>query len=453
MTLLDSGIVIAWLVIVFAVGIAAGFRARPESFWLNDRRTPLPLLITTIVATQVGGGTVLGIASSTYESGIGFGAVAVLSTLSGFLAVALLAPRAKRMADSAKAVTITELLGLHYSRRTELAASAIIIFAYFSLVGGQLIAAAAILKLWSGWGSGIALAIAAIGLVTYTAFAGLRGDIATDALHFCIMAVVLIGVLGASIIRNVDIPQVLGAVPPDVWNPVRFGGWVYLIVGMLLGALVPLVSVEMWLRVFASSSERAARRSYVVAAIVVLPFYLIPLLMGALGTQLFGPIDPQSVFGEYIRRYLGDGTRGLAIAALLAVIISTANTYVVVLSATLYRNIWSRRGEVSSELRLSRFLTFVVGLLAFAYALIVPDLIQLLLNAFFVIAVLAPALLAMIYARKVPEPAAFWSIAVGGAVTVAALPFMPKEAFVPGLGLCLMTFGAMTWLARTRSTG
>jgi len=127
MTFWDIIIVIVWSLITLTIGIKAGVKADFDGFWVNKRRTKTSSLIFTIVATQIGGGTILGIASSTYAAGTGFGLVAIISTLTGFLAIAWLAPRIKRFGNKTNAFTLSEIIGVRYGRAAQIAAGIVIL--------------------------------------------------------------------------------------------------------------------------------------------------------------------------------------------------------------------------------------------------------------------------------------------------------------------------------------
>ena len=184
---IDFAIIIIWLLIVLGIGMKAGINVETEGFWINRRRTKTFSLVATIVATQIGGGTIIGIASSSYSSGTGFGIVALASTFTGFLAIAWFAPWAKRFGDRISAYTLPEVFGERYGRATHIASSIIIIFAYLSLLAGQLLAISTLLWAWIGFSPIVSMILAAGGVIAYSAFAGLRGDVITDIIH-CLLS-------------------------------------------------------------------------------------------------------------------------------------------------------------------------------------------------------------------------------------------------------------------------
>lgn len=287
MSTIDILIIFVWLAVVFSVGIIAGLKSNAEGFWINRRQTSTLPLIFTIVATQVGAGTIVGITSSTFSNGTGFGLVAIISTVTGFVAVAYIAPWLKRFGDRHKAVTLPEILLVRYGRKAQIAASLVILFAYLSLLAGQYTAISRLLEIWTGWDFQIALLFAVGGLIVYTAFAGLRGDIATDTLHFWIMTIVLFAFLAPFIALNNPVLTLINKVPAEILSPITFAGYPYLIVGSLFGIVIPLVSMELWMRVYASTNAKQARHVFFYSAAAVIPFYLFGIFLGFIANGLY----------------------------------------------------------------------------------------------------------------------------------------------------------------------
>ncbi|HUW11921.1 MAG TPA: sodium:solute symporter family protein [Anaerolineae bacterium] len=450
----DGIIVIVWLCIVLTAGVLAGRRAGLERFWVNERATPTSLLVFTIVATQVGGGTVIGIASSSFASGTGFGLVAIVSTVTGFLLVAWLAPWAKRFGDRNSAYTLPEVIGKRYGRRAQLAASGIILFAYLSLLAGQLVSAGVLVSIWTGSSLVLALILAAGGVIVYTAYAGLRGDIVVDAILFWAMGIILFGILLPFVGTGENLMSTLRSLPSSAWSPLVFGGYTYLVAGILLGGIIPVVSMEMWMRVYAATTQSKARTAFIWSALAVIPFYALPLFLGLAATRIIpSGGNPDRVLFELMTSYVPPVFLGICVAGVLSVVISSANTMIVVVSAVIYRDILGRKAGVEAlELRWSRIITFSVGLAGCLFALAVPDIVQLVINAFFVVGMLTPALVGVVLWRRATGAGAFVSLVLGGITTVAFLPLMPKQAFVPGIILSIIAFAVVSKLTRHAAT-
>lgn len=452
---IDLTIIFVYLTAVMGVGIIAGIRQSYNSFWVNERRTGLPVLIFTIVATQVGGGVLVGITSSTLESGPGYGLVSLASTVTGFLLLMFLAPRMKRFGDRYGAITLSEVFLRRYGRATQLVAALVVLFTYFSLLAGQFIAVGVLVELWSGLPFAAALVLAGVGLVGYSAFAGLKGDFLTDSVHFFAMCLLLFAVLLPLVLIRTPISEVFRGLPSELLSPVTFGGFTFLIVGLLFGAVIPLVSMEMWLRVYASRSEKVARRSFLASSLLVIPFYVLAVLLGYVAYH-FAPSlsnSDQALFAV-LGRYLPSGLLGAGVAVFLAVILSTANTLIVVIAATVYRDLLGRGSTASKPGTLSgsRLSALVIGVIGVCIGLLVPNIVQVLLNGFFMLAVLVPALVAAFCWRRATRIAATASVVAGAIVTAALLAVMPRQAFLPGTIVALAVLLGVSWLSKHSSS-
>jgi SSS family solute:Na+ symporter len=198
--------------------------------------------------------------------------------------------------------------------------------------------------------------------------------------------------------------------------------------------------MELWMRIFAAENEKKAIKSYIWSAILVVPFYLFPLFLGLLAIKTMPNINnPDSIFVRSMFKYLPHGILGLGMASLFAVVISTANTMIVVLGATLYRDVLGRpvSGGIR-ELRYSRLITLLIGIIGVAFSMTIPNIVQLVLNAFFIIAILFPSLLCVAIWKRATSLGATLSIILGGLTTIILIPKMPTQAFLPGLAVSII---------------
>lgn len=436
MATLDIVIILTWLTIAFLIGIIPGFKTNFEGFWLNNKKTKISSLVFTIVATQVGGGTIIGIASSTYKDGLGFGVVALLSTVVGFILIGINAPKIKKIADDINAFTLSEIIGHYYGKIAQRICGIIILFAYFSLLASQIVSTTTLLNVWTGVSFDAALWVAGVGMLIYCAFAGLKGDISSDIFHFWGMVLFYFFIFSPKILFTEDISGFLSNLTWDKISPVKFGGYTYLIAGVLFGAIIPLVSMELWMRIFASEKATDAKKAYLISAASVVPFYVLPMIIGLISiTTLTGVTNPDNILISNFLKYLPSGLLGIGIASLFSVTISTANTYVVVLSATFYRDVlmFNKVGG-DKELKVSRIVTLLIGVVGIAYSLMLPNIVQLILNGFFGISIIFPPLVyGFVSKKKLNALSGIISLTLGFILTAAFIPILSNQAFVPGL--------------------
>jgi len=441
MNTIDFIEIIVWIAITLGAGIYAGLRADTATFWVNRRSTGTARLIFTIASTQVGAGAILGIASATFSTGLGFGLVSLVSTVTGFLALAYLAPALKRFGDRHGAITLQEILRVRYSRTVEIVSSLVVLFTYISILAVQFLAASFLIALSTGWDIRLAIVLATLSCIVYSSIAGIKGDIVTDILHFWAKAIVFLMIVVPVLIIRHPFSGWVGLVPPQIWSPLTFGGWPFLSLGLILGFIVPLMQPELWIKIYASKSPPQSRKVLIVSSLAIIPFYLFAIYAGILGrTIYFGQLNPDLVVIRLLQDHLPIGLLGLGVAAIFSDIISTADTMIVVISGTIFRNLLQKDASSEHNLKISRATTAIVGIVGALMAISVPNLVQLLINAFYVLLVIGPALLGVRLWSRATAKGAVVSI-ISGAIAAGIFLFIsPREAFLPGLLVSILSF-------------
>jgi Na+/proline symporter len=148
------------------------------------------------------------------------------------------------------------------------------------------------------------------------------------------------------------------------------------------------------------------------------------------------------------------GVLGLGLAAVFGVIISSGNTMNVVAAATIFKDLL-RRSTIRNEKRgllESRLITFGIGIAGLSFALSFPSIVQLVLNAFYMIAILFPALCGAVLWERATKTAANLSIACGGIITLVLIPIIPKQAFVPGAITAILLLVLVSYLTQHSNT-
>jgi Na+/proline symporter len=437
---LDVVVIIGWLSLTLGVGLVAGLRSDSETYWVNRRLTSSAPLVFTIVATQVGVGAIIGIASATFSSGLGFGVVSLISTITGFLAVAYFAPAIKRFGDRYRAITLLELFRVRYGRMAQTAAGCIVAFTYLSVLAAQFLGSSWLLAMGTGLSIKAAVVLATFGVVVYSAFGGLRADIVTDGFHFWAMTAVLLGILMPVLVIGEPPKAWLSEVPMSIWSPLTFGGPGFLVVGIALGVMVPVLAPELWQKIYASRGDAQARKVFLISTVLVAPFYLFAIYIGLFGyTRYVGQIAGDQLLFRVMADWLPRWAYPFGLAAVLAVAVSTSNTLIVTVSATVHRDIL-RLDDSMVPLSRGRWLSAAVGAFAAILALSMPNIVQLLLNGYYLLLVLVPALIGTAIWGRATAVGAVASIVAGTITTVAALFIAPRQAFLPGVAVSALVF-------------
>lgn len=446
---LDIAIIFVWLTLTLGAGIVAGLRANFESFWAGGRSAPTLPLVFSVAATQVGAGAIAGIASATWSGGIGFGLVSLSSTVVGFLLVANYAPLLKRFGDSYGAFTLPQIFRVRYGRTTQVAAALVIIVTYLAILSAQFLATSGLLAMGSGLDLRVAIIFATAGVVFYSAFAGIRGDIATDLWHFAGMSIGLFAVLLPAVIISYSFFGWSQQVPDRIWNPLTFGGPAFLVVGLAAGGIVPMLMPELWAKVYASRSAKESRRVMTLAALAVIPFYLLAIYLGLAGSVMNRELrSPDDLVFAQMTELLPAGLLGVAFATFLSVVISSANSLMLVVSSAVLGDLMNEEAGSDPSLLRSRWLTAASGVAGAALAFAVPDLVRLLLGAFYMLLVLGAPLVGVLVWKRATRAGATWAIACGALITLVFLLIAPQIAFLPGFISSIIIFIVVSLLTR-----
>ncbi|HET6592920.1 MAG TPA: hypothetical protein VFG48_08400, partial [Xanthomonadales bacterium] len=152
----------------FAILLWVGYRVmrshkpggESESFMAADRDMNLLQTTATTAATDIGGGFSIAMGGLGFTLGISGSWLIAVSGLSIVFASFLMVPRVKRWADRVKGLTTGDLFEARFDRRTGSVAAIVIALAWFTFVGGQIIAGGKLLQVTLGMNLELAIFLA-----------------------------------------------------------------------------------------------------------------------------------------------------------------------------------------------------------------------------------------------------------------------------------------------------
>lgn len=286
---------------------------------LMGRRLTLPIFVATLVATWYGG--IFGVTTLTFEKGIYNLLTQGIFWYASYLIFAFFLVKKIRNYD---VMTIPELSGKLFGPKAERLTATLnflnlLPLAYTislglflqAMFGGSLfintVGGVFLVTLWSLWG-------------------GFRAVVYSDIVQFffMILAVFLIVVFAwAQMGSPIELMDKLPLTHLD-WS----GGEslsAILVWGFI--ALSTLVDPNFYQRVLAADSEKTAKRGIIISTVVWFFFDLCTTL-GALYARVAIPdADPQNAYLQFAIQLVPHGVRGLILAGVLAVILSTLDSY------------------------------------------------------------------------------------------------------------------------------
>ena len=446
----DLIIIGAYLILMVLVGVYSVKRIKNTGDYYVAGRSFGPfVLMATVCATIIGGSGLMGRAGVAYSDGF----KAILTAVPYLLGMFIFSGLAGRISDIGMTYNLTsipELFQVRFGKHAKLILSALIAFAMMGTVASQVTATATIIKMLGGeiglsYEAGAL--IACVVFMIYTATSGLFGVVYTDVLQFYMLIIFVYILIPVSALIYVGgFSNFTANLDPALATPYVDGS----ILGDIVTYLVfTMAGAEMWQRAFAARDRKAAKRGMFLGTAVYGVTIILVYFMGVVARQIIGD-DVLAQYGStdavvpaLAIKILPVGLTGLALAGVLSVIMSTADSYLLVSVQTCVHDIGKTirpSMKERTEILLSRAFSIVLPLGALVIALYIKNAYNILMFAwsFYAAAAGLPCFAALFW-KKATTPGIIAGMLAGFVVCVgwklAGEPFGLGSA-VPGTLAC-----------------
>lgn len=441
--------IVAWIVgvffaITFVIGVWDRKRVSLDDYWVNSRKTNKFVLVATLVSSFVGVGALLSNAGVAYSGG-GLATLSLLGSLFVYFLVyaKFFAPKIKEFGDTTGAYTLPDFLAHRYSKSVRVAGTLVNLVSYLLWLALQILGLGIFVSALGGMDPVWATIIGGGIVVLYTTIGGLRADIRTDIFQFIIMLGLMFIFLPMLITRGGGL-QAIAALPASFLGGSEFAPWYVFLLGFLILGATNITSSDIWQRTYAGDTKKNVQWAMTVGGFVIFLFIVTGALLGIYGHILIPGIDANLVVPKLLSMYLSPVIFGIVLAGFMAAIMSSADTMLLVVSMTIVHDLIQKTfdKELNSEqaLRLSRWTTFIIGIISVIIAVVVFSVVHIAIEAVSYLAVLVPAIVFGFYWKKATARAALWSIIVGAITLTALLWVAPVEAFIPAMFVSFIVF-------------
>ena len=294
-----------------------------------------------------------------------------------------LAPKMRRFQEAYSVGDIMETL---YGQRAKLITGVSSAIVCAGIIGAQVKATGFVFNLFLGIDPTVGIIIGCGIVIAYSVYGGIRAVIATDILQFCVLifAIPLTLFLGVQYIGGVD--QLVASIPTThlaVPGPLALTTMVSLFLSLLIGeALVPPY-VQ---RLFIAKNPKTTARGTLWSSLMSIPFFIIAGLIGLVALSLEGGLDANMSLPFVINTVLPSGLKGLAVAGIVACIMSSADSYLNAAAIAIVHDIIKplRQNDLrpQKELSLTRLFTFLIGVMAIFFAISMDSALDILLYSY-----------------------------------------------------------------------
>jgi len=414
---------IGYMVGVFVIAIVAhkylkkdGFE---EEYYVGGRSFGAWVLAFSWVATLASGGSFLGYPSLIYSYGWSMGLWVSGSTVTAIIGIVVAGKRINRLARQTGALTLVDLLRDRYRSHTVgVVYALVIVFVTTVYLMAQFVAGARILQSILETSYVMGLLVFTVSVVAYTTYGGFRAVAWTDTLQGIVMiiGIVMLVPMAVSAVGGLEKatqslatredpaaiakgqqterhaylylpgPQKFlkkdadpdSAPLDDVWLPIGLGISMFLL--RSLGAVMMPTTIP---RMLAFRDTKALRRAlYVLAPYFLLMYGSSLITMNCAHALDLGlaPHESDQAVPELAKRVAHPLLVGLLIAAPFAAVMSTVDSALLVISASVVRDLVQKtfcpNMSTKSTKRLSYIVTAVAGAAVFLLALTEPPFLQ-----------------------------------------------------------------------------
>lgn len=377
-TALDIIIILIYLAFTLGIGIYFTRKVKNSSdFFIAGRSLGPVVLMATVCASIIGGSALIGRGNYAYSSGVVSIAIA-LPYMVGMFIFSGFTGRISKIGQKYGVTSIPELMELRFGKTAKLLAATMIAYSMAATVGSQISATATVFSVIGG-NHGISYMtgaiLATVIFAVYTASSGLFGVVYTDLVQFFILILFVYILLPVMAVGEVGgLATLIAQTPVEKFDFVLQPSVVTLI---FTNFVMTLAGAEFWQRAFAAKDPKTALRGQFAGTVVYATTIFITLFLGLSAAILFPNLIADYGSADYaipvlVASILPVGLTGLTFAGLLSVMMSSADTCILVATQAGINDIWKTFHPCTSEketLKLSRIVTVLISVFALMVAL------------------------------------------------------------------------------------
>jgi solute:Na+ symporter, SSS family len=414
-------VVALYLVLMVVLGIYFARKEvkTSEDFMVAGRRLPKIVLIGTLLATWVGSGTVVGGASFIYQYGPFAAILYFAGAPVGILILYFLADKARSLTK----YTVPEMLEVRFGKKTRLISAVFILLAYVGITSYQFIGGGYVLNITTGIPVEVGTLITAFIVIFLATTGGLFSVAYTDFLSsFLIVFGFLIGIPFA--LSAVGGFEGIAASLPDHKLTWTGGLTIPQIIGFFLPTLLLILGDQNMYQRFSSAKDpENAKKSTIGFFLGDVLVMFLAILLATCSIVLFPNIPPDTAILELAANGFPTVIGSLTLAASVAFIITTGNSYLLSCAGNLVYDLIRefKKSSFTEEklLSLNRIAVILLGVFAYSLGQFFPSVLSIQMYSYTMYgATVTPTILASFLWKRATTSGALASIITGGLATL-----------------------------------
>lgn len=453
--MIDSIIIGIYLVGVLIVGLISGRNIKDVHEYSVAKNTfSTFVLMAAIFATLVGGGSTMGVSEKVFSTGIVFLLLCLCFIIRDIITAFFIVPRFDQFGDC---LTVGDIMAKYYGRTGKILVGVAGTLQGSVFLGMQVAASGHLfnyfLDLPYAWGVVIGMGV----VIVYSAFGGIRAVTITDVVQFSVLIVAIPMTFTIGVDMVGGFPGLINSVPPEKLSLLPKSNDEIRFYSLMLVFALPYMDPALVQRLLMGRDIRQVKKALLISSLGRLPYLFMVGVLGLVAFIIKPDLQPDLAFPYLVNHILPVGIKGLVISGLLAVLMSTADSYLHVTGLLFTHDVikplrktpWADR----DELRMARWITAFIGILSILGAILYDNLIELniLAYVFWMPAICVPLISGVM--GKVGSMRAFLCSGSLGIMTFLSWKFFFYErtaidSLLPALTMSGLSFFSIYWIEK-----
>lgn len=372
-----------YMVTMIGIGLYASNKhvKGAEDYLLAGRKLGPIMMAGTLAATEIGGGSSVGVAAKAYGSwGLSAGWYVVAAGI-GLILVSFIAPLLRR----AMATTVPEIIGRRFGTSSYVISSLLSIVSLITLGGVQITATATIITVLLGVNFNMAIIISGVVVTAYTMKGGMWAVTLTDFVQFFFILFGFAIALPFALSHAGGWSHVVANLPAGQLGFTKVG-WKTIIGLIVMYFMTFSTGQEAVQRYFAAKDEKTAVLGSVLAGVLMCFYAFIPAVIGLIALAVFPNIDPNTAMATVAIQLTPPWIAGIVMAAVISATLSSASGDLLGAATVFTKDIWQKyvKPDITDKqiLSLTRNVVLISGILGIVISLASKAIIPMLVFAF-----------------------------------------------------------------------
>lgn len=417
---IDVFIIIIYLLVILLIGVIASKKVKTiNDFAISNVKYGKLIIFITMCCSFLGGGFSFGNATEVFKNGVG-NIVALFGFSLGQIFVGKFI--ATKIDNFNGCISTGNIIGILYGKNMQIATGLLSTIICAGILGAQVNVMGNIFEIFVGIPSYIGVIVGFGIVLIYSTLGGIKADVITDIIQFIILIIgmPILLVYGLDKIGGMD--KIISDIPSqyfNIFNNTSVISFVSMFITLMIGEMLVPPYVQ---RLLMGKKAEDTSKATIMSGYISIPFFIMTGMIGLIA-YIYNPnMNPEFAMTGLIKEVLPSGISGLIISAMMAIVLSTADSFLNSAAVGFINDVYIpiKDGNINNKNRLKivRLANLIIGIISISVALLIPSLIDILTFSYsFWAPTILPILLLSILGLRLNKFASWLGMIVGFGVT------------------------------------